>query len=150
MILARDDSREVSMQYAQPRLLNSVSITMLIIALCGGYWGWRFFPSYWDSWTVDHHLQEGAASVYGLIGAQAPNENNESSLKDLVDTTRKKILEAVPIADPNFAVNLDVKPGVGATMTADYDVYIEHPLIEKKTKIHFHRVGEADLKQVKW
>src|SRR5207245_2529873 len=50
--------------YQQPRRLNAVSITLIFAALGAAYWFWRFFPAYFDGWTVDHILKEQAAAVY--------------------------------------------------------------------------------------
>ena len=47
-----------------PKRLNAVTVGLLLFALAAGYWFWRFFPAYFDGWTVDHILKETAAAVY--------------------------------------------------------------------------------------
>jgi hypothetical protein len=134
-------------RYGQPKRINAVSITLALIALAGGYWLWRFFPVYFDAWSVDHILKESASQTYQanrLTEAQRMEQ-----LKEIVDKARTKIVKQVEIRDPELTVNLNIE-GDKATMTADYNVTVTHPGISKISKMHLHREETANIKFVKW
>jgi hypothetical protein len=133
--------------YGTPRRINAVSVTLFIAALCVGYWFWRFFPVYFDAWSVDHILKESASQTYQ---ANRLNEANRmTTLKEIVDKARAKIVKQVEIHDPELVVDLNID-GDKATMTADYTVKVTHPVIDKITKLHMHREETANIKFVKW
>jgi hypothetical protein len=133
--------------YGGPRRINAVSIVLVLLAAAGGYWMWRYFPVYFDAWSVDHILKEAASETYRA------NRLNEGSrmeqLKLIVDGAKAKIIKQVGIHDPELTVDLNVD-GDKATMTADYTVRVTHPVIDKTSKIHFHREEQANIKFVKW
>jgi hypothetical protein len=133
--------------YGQPRRINAVSVTMLLIFLGGGYWCWRFFPVYFDAWSVDHILKEAASQTYQtqhLVEAQRMEQ-----LKSIVDKARLDIIKQVGIHDPELTVDLNVD-GDQALLVADYSVVVTHPWFNKVTRIHFHRAQTANIKFVKW
>lgn len=133
--------------YGQPRRLNSVTFIMILMGLAAGYWVWRFFPAYFDGWTVDHLLLEAANASYKLSRLNEPDRSK--ALKDLVDKTRNDIIKQANVTDPDLSVNLDLE-GDKVAVTADYNVIITHPIIEKTTTLRFHRVETADVKRVNW
>jgi hypothetical protein len=130
-----------------PRRLNAFTITMLLVALGAGYWVWRFFPVYFDAWSVDHILKEGATAVYQTI--HLSDVAKGEALKKIVDKAKNDIVKRVGIQDPELVVNLEIDEGY-ATMSADYSVTVFHPVIEKKTLMHLHRERRSDVKAVKW
>jgi hypothetical protein len=135
------------MAYGAPRRINAVSITLLLLALGAAYWFWRFFPVYFDAWSVDHILKESASATYQtqhLVDSQRMEQ-----LKLIADTARNKIWKNVGIVDPELTVNLNVD-GDKATMTADYNVVVTHPWFGKTTKMRLHREQSANIKFVKW
>jgi hypothetical protein len=133
--------------YGQPRRLNSVTIVMLLMGLAAGYWLWRFFPAYFDGWTVDHLLKEAASSTYKLNRLQEPGRTKE--LKALVDKTREDIVKKANVTDPDLEVNLDID-GDNCAVSADYHVVVTHPGVTTTTNLHFHKVEKADIKKVNW
>lgn len=135
------------MQYGQPRRLNAVTIVMILLAMGGGYWMWRFFPAYFDAWTVDHILLEAASATYKLSHITEPARSQK--LKELLDKSRSDIIKQGNVTDPDLLVNLELE-GETAVVSADYNVTITHPYIDKTTTLRFHRVESADIKKVKW
>jgi hypothetical protein len=120
---------------------------MILLAAVGGYWLWRFFPAYFDGWTVDHILAEAASQTYRLNRMQEPERTKE--LTALVDKTRERIARQASVGDPELVVNLDLE-GDKVTVSADYKVVITHLLVEKTTTLRFHRHQSADVKRVRW
>lgn len=133
--------------YGQPRRLNTVTVFMIILALAAGYWMWRFFPAYFDSWTVDHLLREAASSTYKLSHLNEPLRSKE--LKALLDKTRKEIIEQANVTDPDLTVNLDLQDDV-VVVSADYSVIVTHPIIDKTTTLRFHKSETESVKKVNW
>jgi hypothetical protein len=135
------------MAYGQPRRLNAVSVTLLILGVLAAYWFWRFFPFYFDAWSVDHILREAAAQTYHAN--RLGDTQRMDQLKQLVDTARKNIIKQVGIHDPDLLVDLNVD-GDKALITADYSVTVTHPGVTYVTHLHFHREATANIKFVKW
>jgi hypothetical protein len=134
-------------QWAQPKRLNWVSGTMLVLAVVFGYWMWRFFPAYFDAWTVDHVLLEGANSAYRASRLGEPARTN--ALHELVDKAKADIQKKANVEDPELTVGLDLDGDI-ATLTADYMVTVTHPVLSKVTQLHFHREEKANIKAVDW
>jgi hypothetical protein len=133
--------------YGQPRRLNAVTAIMILIGLGAGYWMWRFFPAYFDSWTVDHVLRETAAATYRLVRIAEPGRTRE--LKAMLDKARADIMRLGHVDDPDLLVNLNLD-GDFATLSADYQVVVTHPIIHKTTTLHFHKVAQTSIKRVEW
>ena len=133
--------------YGQPRRLNIVTITLLLMGLAAGYWLWRFFPAYFDGWTVDHILRESAARTYKLNQMNEPGRTQQ--LKAMLDKTRADIQKQANVTDPELVVNLDILDNE-STLSADYSVIVTHPLIDKTTTLHFHKVEKINIKRVQW
>jgi hypothetical protein len=133
--------------YGTPRRINAVSVTLFLLVVAGGYWFWRFFPVYFDAWSVDHILKEAASQTYQAN--RLTESQRMEQLKQIVDTARSKIVKQVEIKDPELTVNLNID-GDKATMTADYTVKVTHVVIDKITRMHMHREETANIKFVKW
>ena len=133
--------------YGQPRRLNSVTIVMLLLALAAGYWVWRFFPAYFDGWSVDHLLKEAASETYRINRLNEPERTKR--LTELVDKTRADIAKQGNVTDPDLKVDLDIE-GNNVAVSADYSVVVTHPMINKTTTLHFHKTETADIKRVNW
>ena len=132
-----------------PRKFNSVTLVMILLALAAGYWVWRFFPAYFDGWSVDHLLKEAASRTYRLNQLNEPQRTNE--LKAMLDKTRADIIKQGNVTDPDLTVNLDVAADNNSVaVSADYHVVVTHPLINKTTTLHFHKTETADIKKVNW
>jgi len=134
-------------KYGQPRRLNLVSGIMILMGLAAGYWVWRFFPAYFDGWTVDHLLKEGASKTYRLNSLNEPERTKQ--LKELVDKVRADIQKQGNVTDPDLVVSLDLE-GNNVAIGAEYSVIITHPLIRNTTTLHFHKKESADIKRVNW
>ena len=133
--------------YGQPRRFNVVTVVMLLMAAAAGYWTWRFFPAYFDGWSVDHLLKEAASSTYRLNQLNEPERTKQ--LKALVDKTRTDIQKQGNVTDPDLTVNLDID-GNNVSVSAEYSVVITHPMITSTTTLHFHKKEAADIKRVNW
>ena len=132
-----------------PRKFNSVTVVMILLALAAGYWVWRFFPAYFDGWSVDHLLKEAASKTYKLNQLREPDRTK--LLTELVDKTRADIAKEGNITDPDLKVDLDIAPDNNSVaVSADYHVVVTHPLINKTTTLHFHKTETADIKKVNW
>jgi hypothetical protein len=135
------------MDYKQPRRLNALTITLLLGVAAGAYWFWRFFPAYFDGWTVDHILKEAASAVYKTNRLSEPGRTQE--LKALVDKARADIIKRANVTDPELAVNLDIED-TRAELSADYRVVVTHPVLSRTTTLHFVKKQTADIKTVTW
>jgi hypothetical protein len=133
--------------YGQPRRFNAVTGIMLLLALAAGYWMWRFFPAYFDGWTVDHILKEAASATYKLSRLGEPERTKR--LKALLDKTRADIIKQGNVTDPELTVNLDLD-SANVVVSAEYSVVISHPVLNKTTMLHFKKSETADVKKVKW
>ena len=130
-----------------PRRFNSVTLIMLVLGLAAGYWVWRFFPAYFDGWSVDHLLKEAASKTYKLNQRTEPERTK--LLTELVDKTRADIVKQGNVTDPNLKVNLDID-GDNVAVSADYSVIVTHPLVNQTTTLHFHKSETANIKRVTW
>jgi uncharacterized membrane protein YhiD involved in acid resistance len=137
----------VTSPYRAPRRLNAVTITLLLIAVGAGYWFWRFFPAYFDAWTVDHALREAANAIYKASRLREPDRSRE--LREIVNKTRKDIIEKAGVKDPNLEVEIEFDDNT-ATATANYTVVVTHPGTTRTTTLHFKRKEQANIKQVRW
>jgi hypothetical protein len=133
--------------YGVPRRINAVTIVMIACALAGGYWLWRFFPAYFDAWSIDHILKEGATACYAADRLDEPARTR--TLHEIVDKAKTNIIKRVGIHDPELEVNLNINEHK-ALMSADYSVVITHPGLSNTTTLRFHREKDADIKFVKW
>jgi hypothetical protein len=133
--------------YQKPSRLNSVTITLLLILLAGGYWMWRFFPAYLDAWTVDHVLKETATALYRANRLSEPLRTNE--LNKLVTEARAEIVKKAGVTDPELSVGLEID-GENATVTATYKVIVTHLVTKKTTTLNMKRSEKANVKAVKW
>ena len=133
--------------YGQPRRLNVLTTFMILCGLAAGYWLWRFFPAYFDGWTVDHILKETASATYKLSRLGEPERGKQ--LKILLDKARADIIKQGNVSDPELTVNLDLD-AANVVVSADYSVIVSHPVINKTTTLRFHKVETADVKKVKW
>ena len=133
--------------YGQPRRLNALTGFMILCGLAAGYWLWRFFPAYFDGWTVDHILKETASATYKLSRLNEPERGKQ--LKILLDKARLDIIKQGNVSDPELTVNLDLD-ATNVVVSADYSVVVSHPVINKTTTLHFHKVETADVKKVQW
>lgn len=133
--------------YAQPRRLNAVSAVLILIALAGAYWFWRFFPAYFDAWNVDHILRESVSMTYRLMKLREPERSKQ--LKELVDKARADIQKQGNVSDPDLIVGLNLD-GDKATMSAEYHVIVTHPYVSRTTTLHFKRAETTNNKKVDW
>lgn len=133
--------------YKQPRRLNIVSFGLLAFLAAGVYALYVFFPIYWDAWTVDHQLRDGAAKVYNLNSIQEPARTTE--LQKMLQKVQADCVRLAGITDPDFAVSLDVE-GEEVCLRGEYDVPVTYPLIGSKTVVHMKRMAKANVKRVQW
>jgi hypothetical protein len=133
--------------YGQPRRLNALTGFMILCGLGAGYWLWRFFPAYFDGWTVDHILRETASATYKLSRIGEPERSKQ--LKILLDKARADIIKQGNVTDPELTVNLDLD-AVNVVVSAEYTVPVTHPWVNKTTILHFRKLETADVKKVNW
>jgi len=134
-------------EYGKPRRLNAVSFAFILLLCAGGYWMWRFFPSYFNAWTVDHILAESASEVYRVNRYGEPDRTN--GLHSIIDKAKADIANKADVHDPDLVVGLNID-GDKATVTADYRVVVTHPYLSRTTTLHFQRSETADIKAVNW
>ncbi len=135
------------MAYRQPRRFNVVSLFMILAVVGGAYWLWTFMPVYWDAWTVDHALHEGAAAMYQASRIDEPERTKE--MQRILRKVQADSIRLAHITDPTFDPSLELG-GDSATMTGDYSVAVHHPFGNWVTIVHLHRVEKANIKQVRW
>jgi hypothetical protein len=135
------------MGYRQPRRFNSVTVFMFLLLAGAAYWLWLFFPVYWDAWTVDHCLHEGAAAMYQANRIAEPDRTKE--MRRILQKVQADCIRLAHITDPTFDPSLELG-GDSATMTGDYSVAVRHPFGNWVTIVHLHRVEKANIKQVHW
>ena len=133
--------------YGQPRRFNTVTIFMILCGLAAGYWVWRFFPAYFDGWSVDHLLKEAASKTYRLNRLQEPGRTKQ--LTELVEATKNEIRKQANVTDPDLTVNLDID-GDKVAVSADYHVVVTHAVGNYTTTLHFQKSETADIKKVDW
>ena len=78
------------MRNNEPSGVNFVSLLLLIAVIGAGYWGWKFFPHYWNGWQVDHVLQDGAMKTYKIQRLAEPFRSQ--ARQALVDEMRNRIV----------------------------------------------------------
>lgn len=134
-------------EYGQPRRLNAVSLTMLLMFAAFAYAVWRFFPHWFDAWTVDHTLKVKASEVYNVNRLGEPDRTN--ALIAIVEKAKAEIRTKAGINDPELTVSMRLE-GDKALLVAEYDVVVTHALVSKTTRVHFKRQGDANIKTVDW
>ena len=130
-----------------PRRLNAVNVGLLLCLLAAGYWFWRFFPAYFDGWTVDHILKETAAAVYRANRLREPERT--ASLKELIDKARADIIKKANVTDPELRVDLEIEEQMARVM-AEYSVVVTHAGVSRTTTLHFKKKAEQNIKAVTW
>ncbi len=130
-----------------PRRFNALTAFMLLCALAAAYWVWRFFPAYFDAWTVDHALHEAASTSYKV--ARLPEPTRSQQLKLIVELARENIVKKANVTDPDLYVGMNLDGDI-VTVSAEYSVVVEHPYINKRTTLHFHRAESTNIKRVDW
>lgn len=138
-------SRQI--EYGAPRRLNSVTVTLILLLVAGGYWMWRFFPAYFEAWSVDHILKEAASQVYQANRLAEPQRTE--TLTELINKAKRDIQTKAGVTDPDLVVNLDIDEA-RAVVSAEYRVIVTHPLVTKTTRLAFKRREEANIKPVNW
>jgi hypothetical protein len=130
-----------------PKRINTVSIMLVLLALAAGYLLWRFFPVYFDGWTVEHILKDAANQTYRVARIAEPERTKQ--LKLIVDKARAEIVRLGHVEDPDLTVDLDLD-GNEVAVSAEYRVVVTHPGIDKTTTLHFHKHEKASVKRVEW
>jgi len=133
--------------YAKPSRFNSVTITLLLLAIAGGYWMWRFFPAYFDAWSVDHLLKEASSTMYRLNRLKEPLRTTE--MKKSLDKLRVDIMKKGNVTDPDLDVQLEIDGNL-ATVTATYQLTVVLAPSNKKVVLHMNRRETANVKAVNW
>lgn len=122
------------------------TLVMLLVLGAGGYWLWRFFPVYFDSWKVDNILDDCVTRAYALQ-RKSPSDR-ASGEHALVGEMRDRI-RALGIADPELIVTLNHE-GDKAVARADYTVLVRHPVVNKTTVMVMHRKAATSTARVNW
>lgn len=130
-----------------PKRLNAVTVVLLLAALAIGYWFWRFFPAYFDGWTVDHILKETAAAVYRANRLREPERT--TTLRELLDKARADIIKKANVTDPDLRVDLEIEEQM-ARVSAEYMVVVTHAGVSRTTTLHFKKKAEQNIKAVNW
>jgi hypothetical protein len=134
--------------WQKPNRLNAVSVTLILLGLAAGYWMWRFFPAYFDAWTVDHVLRETGSLVYRANRMGEPGRT--TALRELLDKAKVDIQKQADVKDPELTIGLNIDDNNNMLLTADYTVRITHPLLSKPTVLKMHREEKANVKRVDW
>ena len=134
-------------KYRTPRKFNIVSVFMLAIVAAGGYWMWVFFPVYWDAFTVDHLLREGASALYRLSQLKEPDRS--AQMRALLIKVKSDAVRLAHITDPDFDVSLDLD-GDNVKMRCEYTVVVHHPIGAYTTVLQIKREEAANVKKVQW
>jgi hypothetical protein len=133
--------------YRQPRRINTVTIVMILVLGAAAYWMWVFFPTYWDAWTVDHELREGASALYKLNNLAEPQRQIE--MRKVLKDVQSRAIKRANITDPEFDVEMEIE-GDLLILTATYEVKIKHPVGNWITTLKMNRVQKANVKRVNW
>jgi len=115
-----------------PRRINAVSVTLFLIALSAGYLLWRFFPPYFDSWTVEHTLKDAANQTYAahrydavyvlaLAAAWAAGRDGRGAL------TGRRLAEGILhlVAGPRFGLTPDAFTAAKAHLQRGESIDVE-------------------------
>jgi hypothetical protein len=129
-----------------PDGFNLGTLVMLLGMGAAGYWTWKFFPHYFTAWQVDHALSNAASRSYKISQMREPFQTIER--RKLIDDLTKKI-QSLGVVDPELTVDVSWEDNV-ARATSDYNVAIQHPVVDKITILEMHRHATADLKKVDW
>ncbi len=120
---------------------------MLLLLAAGAYWMWLFGPAYWDAWTVDHQLREGASALYQLNLLVEPERSER--MRKLLQKVQADCVRLAHITDPTFDVVLDID-GDNVVMRAAYTVKVRHPFGHWVTTLQMKRSEKANVKRVSW
>lgn len=121
--------------YAKESRFNGVNITIGIVLLALLYGAVQYGPPYYRQWNVRDALKtsgEGLAKGY-------------PSMEAYLATLRKSAMERVReegVTDEKLSLKLE-RVGRDVAITADYTEVVSHPLVNKKTNLHFTPMGRV-------
>ncbi|MBK6689938.1 MAG: hypothetical protein IPG45_36065 [Deltaproteobacteria bacterium] len=142
----------------KPKRINSVSVTLFVMAAGLGYLGWALIPIYWPVFQMDGIMRGACNDAY--------RERNDSVLVNrLVSQGRRTklrlspenfSLQRVPYSDeelmamPEGPRRVNEERGKMCLITFHYEDTYTWPIIERKQLFVFDRVVEAPLETVSW
>ena len=120
--------------YKKPSSFNFVSFFLLLLALAGGYWAWKFGPVYYNRYKVEQILREGSAEASGI---RRMNEGAQMQIEQKVVASVTEQIAARGVSPENNQLTVYFVDNY-RSINADYVVVVHHPG-GKKTTVKVHR-----------
>jgi hypothetical protein len=120
--------------YKKPSSFNFVSFLMVLAALAGAYWAWKFGPVYYKRYKVEEVLREGSSEASGI---RRMNEAAQLQISQQVldRVTERLQSRGITPEDNGLTVYFDDHY---RRLEADYVVVVRHP-VGKPTTVKVHR-----------
>jgi hypothetical protein len=129
----------MSYNYKEPRRVNLVSVSLLILALAAGYAGWKLGPMFWTAYKIGEIVDQGASQASGInmmtLEAQTKIE------KKVVTQVKERIGEERGITPEVNGLDVYLEDE-NAALHAEYDVTIHFPFGKRYTR-HFDVVSSV-------
>lgn len=142
----------------KPKRINSVSVSITLIALVFGYFGWFLIPVYWPNFQIGGVMRAACADAYRLpddkqIMKKLVADSRRSGLRLTEDNFRFTRVPYTPeeLTERKIDSNSNVaKRGKECILEFYYEDDYEWPLIGKKSTFTFEKTIKGDLTQVEW
>jgi len=142
----------------KPKRINSVSVTLFVMAALILYLGWALIPIYWPVFQLTGIMRGVCNAAYrerdnDLLIGQVVKEGRRTGLRL---SKENFLLERVPyteeelLAAPEGPRRLMSERGKLCVLTFHYEDNYVLPLIERNQRFVFDRTIETKLEQVSW
>lgn len=137
--------------------VNPVSILLILALIGGGWWGYTYFPVYWDNLTVREAV-DSAATVY-LASEEEGVKGKLMQRLNMLTTAGEPVGWHFEIDEDGYEVRV---PGLGVTedditvewdeanrtvtVQLEYDRVVELKPLDERRTVHFSVVKKLTLK----
>lgn len=142
-------------QYApkKPSVVNSFSVTLTLILLVGGYFGWWYLPHWFKAWRM--------SGVLVSVGNDAYRQYDDNKLMAILVKEGKRL--GLNVSEDNFAIqrvpytadelsgvvsSIPAKRGKMITIAFAQTVVAEWPLVGGSRELTFEYQATTDLAAV--
>lgn len=120
-------------KYKKPRRINAVSVTLLVLALIGGYAAYQYLPLYFMRHEAYRVLEETGSQVAG----RASFYSEDGPARDDLRAKMQRKIKDLGIQDPNMETWIEIE-GKQVKLGVVYSMWVEWPfdVIDKQESVY--------------